>query len=272
MNDRRDLIDVSKFFDEPAAKYHGRSKDYFSSHQLIDFIRSPRYYRQRYYSSAQTPSAAFVVGEAAHCKALEGDAAFFDRFCSSDDAPRNPKTGEIYGATSKAYQEWATAQSKIVLTPSQFRLVSALANSVRAHRVAAEYLRDGKAEQVFRGEYCSVACQIRVDWLNPYGIIVDYKTCDSLEFFERDAQRYGYFIQAAFYRALTRVATGTTFDFKIVATEKQEPYATAVFRVVGLDAVEKYVEKAIGRLTECWENRCFPTGYEEERILNCRTI
>lgn len=267
--ENRDLIDVSMFFNEPAKIYHGQAGNYLSSHQLIDFMRSPLLYYTKLLAPTKTSCDAFVVGEATHCCALEGSEEFERRFRNDSEAPRNPKTGEIYGATSKTYREWAATQNKAVLTEAQERLVYEMVRSVRSHRVAQGLLRVGRSEQVFRGEYCGVDCQIRVDWLNPYGIIVDYKTCDTLEFFERDAKRYGYFIQAAFYRALTRVATGETFDFKIIATEKREPYATAVYDLACLDAVEAQTVAAIERLLECWENNVFPTGYEDERVLVC---
>ena len=46
-----------------------------------------------------------------------------------------------------------------------------------------------------RAEYGGVACQARIDWLNPIDGrgIVDLKTCDNLDDFERDIHLVGPF-------------------------------------------------------------------------------
>ncbi|MCF0234400.1 MAG: PD-(D/E)XK nuclease-like domain-containing protein, partial [Thermoguttaceae bacterium] len=73
--------------------------------------------------------------------------------------------------------------------------------------------------------------------------------------------------QLAFYRALTREATGETFDVRIIATEKNAPFATATFALDGLDRAEAENESALARLVKSWDEDDFPTYWEVERTL-----
>lgn len=267
MANQSDLL--KNFVVEPAEDYHAKRSDYLTSHALLTFAESPRLYFRRRVGLASNPSgAAFEFGRAAHALVLEGDDAFDRRYVSDADAPINPKTGEKFGATTKTYKEWAAAVApKTVLPESQIELCWALRRSVVEHDEASRLLSEGRPELVFRGEYRGVDCQIRCDWLRDDGVLVDFKTCDQLKYFERDARNYGYSRQLAFYRALVEIATGRRFNVYIIATEKREPYATCVYRLAGLDAAQEANERDIERLLECWDTKVFPTGYEEERIL-----
>ena len=90
---------------EPAGEYHARSRsgEYMSSHLLADFRESPALYRKEINGEIeQKDTPAFVLGRAAHSLILEGRTAF-DRDFVVTDGPVNPKTGEPYGAKTKAY-------------------------------------------------------------------------------------------------------------------------------------------------------------------------
>ncbi|MBQ8287053.1 MAG: PD-(D/E)XK nuclease-like domain-containing protein [Thermoguttaceae bacterium] len=260
---------LKNFIVEPAEVYHAKRDDYLTSHELLTFAESPRLFYRRRVGLAPKPSgAAFEFGSAAHTLVLEGEDAFKRLYVSDAGAPVNPKTGEKFGATTKTYKEWvASVGPKTVLSESQIELCWTLRRSVFENVDASRLLAAGRPELVFRGEYCGVDCQIRCDWLRDDGVLIDFKTCDQLKFFERDARIYGYSRQLAFYRALVEIATGQRFNVYIIATEKREPYATCVYRLAGLDAAQEANERDIERLPECWEAKVFPTGYEGERIL-----
>ncbi|MBP3557176.1 MAG: PD-(D/E)XK nuclease-like domain-containing protein [Thermoguttaceae bacterium] len=265
-------VDFDKFPEftrEPADFYHSQATNYLSSHQLIDYMESPRLYFRKFCGAAKrSSSAAFELGRAVHSLVLEGRDAFDAEFATTDGAPRNPTSGEIYGATSKAYKEWAAKESRTILPPSQVDLVEASRQSVASCRRASELLTNGVAELVGRAEYCGLRCQIRCDWIRRDGILIDYKTCDRLDYFESDARRYRYFNQAAFYRAVVERIVGERFGFYFIATEKREPFATGVFPVVGLDRAQAENERAIERLKRSWDEMYWPTGWEEERVLS----
>ena len=257
---------------EPADIYHARSRngEFMSSHLLADFRESPALFRKEINGEIeQKDTQAFILGRAAHCLILEGGAAFDRNFVISD-GPINPKTGEPYGAKTKAYAEWLAAQDQEVISFKDFTFIMNLQKSVHLHAAASELLASGEAEGVVRAEYCGVPCQIRMDWVSPESGLVDLKTCDSLKWFESDCRRYGYIFQLAFYRAVIRIATGVTVPVHIVAVEKNEPFATGVWQLTGevLDLAENVNEAALVRYKKCQYTGIWPTGYEEVRVIN----
>jgi hypothetical protein len=262
-------IKSSVLIEEPAEVYHARSGEYLSSHALADFRRCPLLFQQKrlgLISDEDRP--AYLVGRAVHTLALEGDAAFDVEYAVG--GPINPKTGQPFGAGTKAFAEWAKAQQRTVLTDAHYALVTAMANSVRHHSLAADLLASGVAERVVRAEYCQAPCQIRMDWFDAHAGIVDLKTCDDLTWFEADARRYGYAYQLAFYRAVLAQVLGVLMPVHLIAIEKKEPFRCGVWKVTEntLLAAQRENEAAIARLLRCQAAGEWPTGYEECRLFD----
>ena len=256
---------------EPADIYHARSRsgEFMSSHLLADFRESPALFRKEINGEIeQKDTPAFVLGRAAHSLILEGRTAF-DRDFVVTDGPVNPRTGEPYGAKTKAYAEWLAAQDRAVVSGKDYSFILNLQRSVHLHAAASELLASGEAEGVVRAEYCGVPCQIRMDWFSPEHGLVDLKTCDQLKWFESDCRRYGYIHQLAFYRAIIRQVTGETVPVKIIAVEKNEPFACGVWKLGEemLDLVELSNQKALLTYRECCATGNWPTGYEEIRTI-----
>ncbi|MBA4174549.1 MAG: hypothetical protein C0511_18330 [Hyphomicrobium sp.] len=141
--------------------------------------------------------------------------------------------------------------------------------SVRGHLIARELLAQGVAEGVVRAEYCGIPCQARIDWLNPIDGrgIVDLKTCDDLDDFERDLRRYGYAHQMAFYIEI--VARVCRFEpaVHLIAVEKREPYRTGVWGLSAraIDRAANENVAAIEELHRCRASDIWPTRYESIR-------
>ncbi len=255
---------------EPAEQYHARSREFLSSHQLAAFRKSPAlYHRKKLGLIEDEDRPAYLLGRAVHAWALEGREAFDSAFARG--GPINPKTGRPFGTATQAYQEWAAAQGKPVLTDEQHALVSNIVAGISAHDGARELLAHGTPEGVARTSYCDVPCQIRLDWLNPDAGIVDLKTCDDLTWFEADARRYGYAHQLAFYRAVLALVTGHTFPVHLIAVEKREPFRCGVWLLddQALSVAQHENEAAMERLKQCVARDEWPTGYEERRVLDC---
>ena len=257
---------------EPAGEYHARSRsgEFMSSHLLADFRESPALYNKEINGEIeQKDTPAFVLGRAAHSLILEGRHAF-DRDFVVTDGPVNPRTGEPFGAKTKAYADWLATQDREVVSGKDYAFILKLQRSVHLHAAASELLGICLAEGVVRAEYCGVPCQIRMDWFNMGRGLVDLKTCDSLKWFESDCRRFGYIYQLAFYRAVIRVVTGVTVPIHIVAVEKNEPFATGVWQLTGevLDLAEKINEAALERYKKCLHTGVWPTGYEEVRLID----
>ncbi|MCI0333662.1 MAG: PD-(D/E)XK nuclease-like domain-containing protein [Planctomycetes bacterium] len=254
---------------EPPEVYHAKAGEYLSSHLLADFRRCPQlYFRKRSGLVPHEDRPAYLLGRAAHALILEGKDAFQAAF--SVGGPINPKTGQPFGPTTKAFTEWVASQKKDVLTAEQYSLVERMADSVARHSIASDLLSDGLAEGVLRTDYCDVACQIRLDWFAPRKALCDLKTVDNIDYFEADARRYGYCHQLAFYVAVLWKGINERMPAFFIAVEKREPFRTGVWRVDDdvLLAAMRENEAAIRRLCQCEASGEWPTGYEEQRVFD----
>jgi hypothetical protein len=262
-------IDLSVLKHEPEEVYHARAGEYLSSHLLADFRKSPLLYHERITGLARrVDKESFLVGRATHVRILEGKAEYLKRFAIGD-GPINKTTGKPFGATSKAYMEWAEAQGKPVLSEAQAAEIEQLARGVSFNPTAVDLIVDGVAEGVIRTTYCGPPCQARLDHLNPHRGIVDLKTTTVLEGFEFRARQYGYGHQLAFYRSLLAAVTGEVVPVYLVAVEREQPQRARVYPVEreSLDRCQAQNEAAIERLKVCAERNDWPTGTEEPVLL-----
>jgi len=263
------VSDLSFLIREPAEVYHAKRDKYLSSHQLAEFRRNPLLFHKKQLGLVTDEDRpAFLLGRAAHALILEGREAYEREFAFG--GPVNPKTGERFGSRTKAFEEWAAAQGKPVLTHDQMALIENMNATVFAHKHAAALLSDGIPEGVVRAEYCTVACQARFDWLSPQRGIVDLKTCDNLDWLQADARSYGYVHQLAFYRSVLACVSGTVIPVYLIAVEKREPYRCGVWRM-GEDVLgiaQKENEEGIDRLKECRAKDRWVSGYEDIRVFD----
>ena len=269
-SDSGDLVDdLSFLIFEPAEVYHAKRDKCLSSHQLAEFRRNPLLFHKKQLGLVTDEDRpAFLLGRAAHALILEGREAYEREYAFG--GPVNPKTGEPFGSRTKAFQEWADAQGKPVLTDDQVVLIENLNTAVHAHEHAAALLADGVAEGVIRTDYCNTACQARFDWVNPTRGIIDLKTCDSIDYLQLDARSFGYVHQLAFYRALAAAVTGTVLPIHLIGVEKREPFRCGVWRM-GEDVLgiaQKENEEGIARLKECRAKDQWVSGYEDIRIFD----
>jgi hypothetical protein len=258
----------SPLIHEPAEVYHTKAGEYLSSHLLADFRKCPLlYHRKRRGLIQDEDRPAYLVGRAAHTVILEGLEVFHQTYAVG--GPVNPKTGQPFGSSTKAWAEWAEAQGKPVLTTEHYDLVMRMAEGVKENAEAQRLLGEGEAEGVVRTEYCAVPCQIRLDWFNPQLGIVDLKSADTIDYFEADARRYGYAHQLAFYRAVLAQVLGAWKPVYLIAVEKKEPHRCGVWRVSEdtLSIAQQENEAAIRRLRHCTALNAWPTGYEEVRLF-----
>lgn len=251
---------------EPESVYHAKRSEFLSSHGLADFRRCPQLHRAKQLGLIRDEDRpAYLVGRAAHTLILEGREAYQSRFAFR--GPINPKTGEPFGAGTKAFAEWAQLQGKPVLSDDQSALVERMATAVKAHDYARGLLSSGIPEGVVRAPYAEVACQARLDWFNPERGIVDLKTVDRLDWFCADARSYGYAHQLAFYRSVLSAAGAAAVPVFLIAVEKHEPFRCGVWRLTEavLANAERDNRAAIERLRQCRAADSWPTGYEELR-------
>lgn len=269
--------------DIPADEYHeaARRGEFLSSHLLGDFRSCPRLYRKKMAGEIEpTDTTAYQTGRALHTLILEGRSKFDEEYLISS-GPTNPKTGEPFGKTTKAYREWLAAQQRPIVSSEDFGWMLKLQQSVALHPVANTLLEHGRAEGTVRIALDDEPCQIRMDWFNPdyegRPVIVDLKTVADFPFFEKDARKYGYPEQLAFYREVFKAANAgmdagaqDTPDVYIVAVEKREPFRCGVWKLTDglLDQAAATNKMAMSLLKECRRRNEWPTGYEELRVMD----
>lgn len=264
-------LDGKRFLRESEEVYHALSKSgqTVSSHMLAEFRKSPKmYHKMTTGQVAFADSDAFRLGRAAHKYLLEG-VPTFEREYMVADGPVNPRTMKPYETTSKTFRDWAGKLDKPVVSTEEFELIKRMYAAICENLGASDLLDAGIAEAVVRTEVEGLQCQIRLDFFNPVLGIVDLKTCDCLDDFERDARKNGYMWQMAFYRMVFQQAflEGTTCH--LIAVEKKEPFSCGVWRCdeTDLDAEEEKIRHSLKRLAECRKSGVYPTGYELVRIL-----
>ena len=256
---------------EPAEVYHAKSKDCLTAHALAEFRRCPLLYRKKELGLVpERDSTAYVIGRAAHTLILEGRQRYEREYAVG--GPINPKTGQPYGAKTKAFAQWAERQSKPVLSDVHAALVEQMAAAVNDHLFARELFAEGVAEGVVRCRYLDHDCQARIDWINPLEGrgIVDLKTADELDSFEAAVRAFGYVHQVAFYRALVTQVSGHVLPVHIVGVEKREPFRVGVWQVAPpvLDQAQRENEEAMRDLRRCRETGDWFTRFESLRLID----
>lgn len=252
--------------------YHGRSKsgECVSSHLLSLFSRSPWKYYQTISGQHQDPDKPeYAIGRAAHKLILEGDKAF-DECYTVADGPINPKTGAVFGRSTKAYQDWLLDQPGEVISTEDYEEIVKMAQSCREHKEIAPLLSEGIAEGVIRAKLSGILCQIKVDFFNPVEGIVDLKTCRDIEFFEKDCRDFGYAYQLAFYQSVLEQATGIKYPVHIIAVDKTDYHIAGRWDIPNaeLERCAKINNASLMRLAKCRETQVWETGFERTRVFS----
>jgi len=182
----------------------------------------------------QESSPNLKFGTAAHALIVEGQEAF--------DKEVRVLTGSPY---TKAYKEEKAEyeeQGFIVLKEDDVNLIQNMKDSMVYEGNAYLNAKGKVAEASIYWYEDDVLCKCRPDMLCPplkepnsdnKIVIVDYKTTVSCEpfAFNKSVKKYGYDMQAAWYRRGMLMAGYDVEDFVFIAQEKVHPYASKVFRI-----------------------------------------
>lgn len=241
---------------------------HIGSGALRDFMASPLLFRQRHIDAgAPAPdTAAFAYGRYFHCLALEGDFAAGQRY-SFPREPINRRTKE-----GKARAAELEALGRPIVDSEDCALALGMLAGLERKQTWRDLTRAGHAEAVFRTKLAGVPVQCRADWWNPAHadtdrwrrpLILDLKTVEHLADFPRHFDRYGYWLQAAFYQLVVTTALGLEGyqpRFVFAVCEKSAPQDCAFFEVDETTAElgRTTVLRALERLAGCLAAGDFP--------------
>ena len=167
----------------------------------------------------RTVTPALAIGTAMHMALLEPD-RFLQTYAVKPDVDARTKAGK------EAIAE-AQAGGKELLAKTDFEAALTTSARLREHPFYRRFIDGGVYESSwFIDHPLGARCKGRLDiWLPERNVIVDVKTTDAADVrnFARDAVKYLYHVQAAFYMDLVENVTGTPVDgYVILAMEKSE--------------------------------------------------
>lgn len=228
----------------PSEVYHHSPpyNEYISSSLLKLYQKSPLAYKYAIDNPQEDKSKALEFGTLFHdCMALLSDGVSLEtikQHYKVFDAPINEKTGQPYGATTKAYKEAYDAfiadNSNYIIIPEDeyntlFGMLNSLVNSDSAtSQQVQKLLKWGTAETSFfyeNDEGVKIKC--RPD-LETKSKIIDWKTYGSDDLSEdalnKAILKYGYHISCAMYQDIVYRVTGVWKPFILVFVSKIPPY------------------------------------------------
>ena len=219
--------------------YHARPEISSSDVKAVA-LKSLLHWKNRVYKSSPT----FDLGTAVHAMLLEPE---------KDLIIRGPE--DRRGNKWKEAKLAADLDGKTLLTEDDFDLAQAMAAAVMAHPAASLFVNaaDLVAEGSFFAEdpQTGVKIKCRPDgYIPPYlndGILFDIKTTQdaSPNGFPRDVSKYGYDLQAAFYRRVMRLHGAGDLEFYFICVEKAAPHAVCLHKLT-----DEYIAAADLKVTE----------------------
>ena len=233
----------------------------------------------RYHETHPSPvSEAMVVGDAAHAAILQPDRYEKDYttvpiwYREDDLSVPLHRNSNAYKAK---YAEWfAGHQDSVIITESQDADIKRWAEAIKGHEEANAILHEGKGlvEQslLWKDEETGLWLKARLDRITkhkwPVGVrttIVDLKTARRIvqHEWEYDLTKYGYDIQAEFYRmGAAEVAGDADRVFCFVVVKKDEEMDVVVY-VPDDDALftaAGQIREWLNKYAECKENGYWP--------------
>lgn len=291
--DEPNLYEFGKLFGEPNEKYH--ACEALSRTKLEVFRYSPLLYWKTYIAKTipKESSDALIVGQAVDTLALEGEAAFAEKFTTTpEETPKRPTIAQRNAlkkspAAIKSIEFWEAFdlanKGKLLLTDKQLDVVKHCADALHSSKTFQKLLVGNKTQVTFRLKGATISMQCRPDiWCedgNEFSdgmpCIVDLKTiaelpADDPEFIPRHIQKFGYhrgaFLYPEIVAAIEQYKGSWRPPFILAFAEKQEPYAVTCRVVDGAarECGQKQVNNSIEQLVNCLKTGEWPEWWNED--------
>lgn len=261
---------------QDAKDYHNEAGNgiddgkYLGSHILIDYINNQKLWKRKYKDGAIDfkQSEALKKGTAIHSCVLEKGADFVKDYTVG--YPINEKTGKEYGAETKMVAEYLAGlpKDKPFISNQEMADILKINSIVESDELAKDAIKNGICERTIKVKYLDIDCHIRIDCFNPKIGIIDLKKTRSASGFLRDADKFGYWVQAGFYSKIFEIATGEKLPFYWLVVEDVEPFELVKYELdrAHLEYAQKLVEIALLEFKESIKNNRFLTGREGVNI------
>ena len=196
---------------------------------------------------AQERSEALKFGGGLHSAILEPD-VFPEEYVIEPVVNKRTNDGK---AELKEFNASVEAQGKTILTPDNMDLIRAMRSACNQHPIANKALNGATKEQSFFHAGDLIKQKVRLDAFKN-NIIMDVKSCESIDKFHNAAAEFSYNFSEAMYKTVVGQVINEPVQFLFIAIQKSYPFTVAVFesddfmQSEGIrkynDAVEKYVE------------------------------
>jgi hypothetical protein len=213
--------------DIPNWDYHNLPEhSALSAGGIKSLLRSPAHF-QTSQTNKDNKTPALLFGSATHSYILQPG---LGEVIVIPDINRRTKEGK------QEYEKFMTENEKnIIIDSDSFKTIKEMREVLMKHNTARMLLEKGTPELsgFWNHEIYDFLCKCRPDFLvDDLKIIVDYKTTNdaSAEEFGKSVVKFGYHIQAAWYRAGIEIITEDDWDFVFIAQEKTPPYSVAVYQ------------------------------------------
>lgn len=273
------------FSDISEAEYHNDKTTFSSS--VLKKMKYPKL-AKHYIENPPEYKEEFATGRAIHSYILEPE-KFADDFLIGIDAKRNSNDTRQEWADWFASHGWGSSRDwvieqrkpaatwnpefekqtgKVMITPEKLEEIKLMSESVAANPDAMMLLANGAAEQSYywQDDETGLRLRCRPDFEND-DFVTDLKSCASANpfWFKKDALRYDYLLQAAFYSDGIYQITGKRKPFVFLAIEKTAPYLVSVISYddATMERADKLYHHRLRKFSECLKSGVWG-GYENE--------
>lgn len=254
--------------DMDIVEYHD-PKYGLSSSGVKLILDCPKRFHYEYYEKPKIDikeiNDKFKIGRAVHMLSLEPEKFEANFFCMTNPVKLNTNEGK---------EEYRKAQfmaaGREILRAGEWEYSVAMAESVKKHSIWKHFL-DSKIEHsiFWEGGIFETPLKARPDIFSDK-YVIDLKTTDSIDGFNRSVYNYGYHRQAAMQVDALKMLDGKDRHFAFFVVEKKAPYLTSIFTLdaPALDFGRTQYLEAASIYSECMQTGKWPGYVEEAQIIS----
>src|SRR5574338_261540 len=179
----------------------------------------------------------FDIGTGYHKLIFEPEKFDNDYYPFNRDLLPNPDK-DLKNKENREYKEKiereANSLGKEILDMKDYNLFLRMKDGLFVNKDIQQLIEiPGKMEysMVWKNEEFNINCKARIDKYIEDNFIIDLKTIKDIRDWDYQYHKYGYGIQAAFYKEGYETLTGKEINFVFIVQEKKFPFYAKVFRI-----------------------------------------